>query len=328
VIICGHINLLPAAVAARRMTGADLYLIVHGIDAWHPTRDPITNACVRSIDDFISVSAVTRRRFLRWSGLRQDHGVVLPNCVDLSAFKPSPRSTVLVDRYQLKDSRVLLTLGRIASEERYKGFDEIIECLPDISPKIPGITYMIAGDGPDRPRLVDKAISLGLRVDDYVDDKHTPGTGAGAPRVIFVGRISEQDKPDYIRLADLFVMPSSGEGFGIVLLEAMACGVPVIASKIDASREALREGKLGTLVDPRHPSEIKAAIIDGLSREADRTRAVSGVEYFSVERFEERVHAVLRSIRHGPAAMETGGDAAIGFTRAKPNEEQLEEVLS
>src|SRR5205823_11879271 len=118
-----------------------------------------------------------------------------------------------------------------------------------------------------------------------------------APRVIFVGRIQDEHRADYFRLADLFVMPSSGEGFGIVLLEAMACGVPVIGSKIDGSREALRQGELGALVDPRKPSEIKEAVIAGLSSSAtDSSQPIPGVEYFSADRFEERVHAIVRAM--------------------------------
>src|SRR5205823_13155521 len=118
-----------------------------------------------------------------------------------------------------------------------------------------------------------------------------------APRVIFVGRIQDEHRADYFRLADLFVMPSSGEGFGIVLLEAMACGVPVIGSKIDGSREALRQGELGALVDPRKPSEIKEAVIASLTcATTDRTRPVPGVEYFSTQSFEQRVHAIIRTI--------------------------------
>ncbi len=314
VIICAHINLLPAAVAARRIIGADLYLIIHGVDAWQPTRDPIANACLRKVDDFISVSAVSRRRFLQWSGLRQDQGMVLPNCVDLAAFRPGPKSVELVQRYQLHEDRVLLTLGRLASEERYKGFDEIIECLPDIGTAIPNLTYIIAGDGPDRPRLVSKAQSLGLRVLEYPSlSSPAPSSELPAPcsqlpaprsplppRVIFVGRIGEEVKADYLRLADVFVMPSSGEGFGIVLLEAMACGIPVIGSRVDGSREALRQGELGRLVDPANPSEIKEAVIASLtSSKPDRTHAVPGVEYFSKERFEERVHAIIAAIHGG-----------------------------
>jgi len=204
----------------------------------------------------------------------------------------------------LDGHRVLLTLGRLESEERYKGFDEIMECLPEIGKAVPNITYIIAGDGPDRPRLVGKARALGLRVYDHAASKNEDGGAESVtepdhrnPRVIFVGRIGDDVKADYLRLADVFVMPSSGEGFGIVLLEAMACGVPVIGSKVDGSREALRQGELGTLVDPRNPLEIKEAVIASLTcATTDRTRPVPGVEYFSTQRFEQRVHAILRTI--------------------------------
>jgi glycosyltransferase involved in cell wall biosynthesis len=340
IVICAHINLLPAAVAVRRITGAELYLIVHGIDAWQPTRDPIANVCLGQVDDFISVSAVTRRRFLQWSGLRQDQGIVLPNCVDLAAFRPAPKSIELIQRYQLDDDRVLLTLGRLASEERYKGFDEIIECLPDIGKAVPNVTYIIAGDGPDRPRLVSKAQSLGLRVCDYssaigrngappaVESEPRRNDQARAPRVIFVGRIGEEIKADYFRLADVFVMPSSGEGFGIVLLEAMACGTPVIGSRVDGSREALRQGKLGRLVDPANSSEIKEAVIASLtSSKPDRPRAIRGVEYFSKERFEERVHAIVRTLRGQQAQSEDNGRSPRSPVES-PREETLVAALA
>ena len=70
IIFCGHINLLPAALMARKICGGSLYLIIHGIEAWKPTRSPLLNLSVRHIDDFIAVSNTTRRRFLRWSRLR------------------------------------------------------------------------------------------------------------------------------------------------------------------------------------------------------------------------------------------------------------------
>jgi asparagine synthase (glutamine-hydrolysing) len=339
VIICAHIHLVPAALAVRRITGAEVYLIVYGVDAWQPTRDRIANACVGQVDDFISISAVTRRRFLQWSGLRQDQGIVLPLCVNLSAFRPGSKSVDLMRRYELNDQRVLLTLGRLESEERYKGFDEIIECLPEIGKAVPDVTYLIAGDGPDRPRLVCKARELGLRVHDHSNLEYEDGAspsgpvenslqyGAQTPRVIFVGRIKDDVKADYYRLADLFVMPSSGEGFGIVLLEAMACGVPVIASKVDGSREALRDGELGKLVDPRNPVEIREAVIGSLkSQTADRTRPVPGVEYFSTERFEERVHAIIGAMRgHETDSLAHDGwqPAPVGY----PQEQMLAENL-
>ncbi len=128
-IICGHINLLPTALMARAICGGPLYLIVHGIDAWKPLRNQLVNKCLRRVDDCIAVSTVTRRRFLRWSGLRQDQGIILPNCVDLSIFTPGPKAETLLRRYDVRNRTILLTLGRLAEEERYKGFDEVLELL-------------------------------------------------------------------------------------------------------------------------------------------------------------------------------------------------------
>jgi len=304
VVICAHIHLLPAALLARRICGGGLHLIVHGVDAWKPTRNRLANACVRRISGFISVSNVTKRRFMRWSHLRDDQGVVLPNCVDLSAFCPGPKSEALLDRYQLRGKKVLLTLGRLASEERYKGFDEVLEVMPALVAQIPNVFYLICGDGQDRQRLECKAVELGIR-----------------NRVIFAGRISDGEKADHYRLADAYIMPGWGEGFGIVYLEALACGIPVIGSKADGSREALLNGQLGILVDPRDSKEIISAVLKILRpgahderRSADVRSSASepisafqsasisasanghSVDYFSAARFEQRVHDIVDCI--------------------------------
>jgi glycosyltransferase involved in cell wall biosynthesis len=92
-------------------------------------------------------------------------------------------------------------------------------------------------------------------------------------------------------------MPSRGEGFGFVFLEAMACGVPAIGSKLDGGREALLDGKLGMLVDPTNPAEIRAAILETLERR--ERRVPDGLEYFSFENFAERANAVTGSLLRG-----------------------------
>jgi asparagine synthase (glutamine-hydrolysing) len=284
IIICGHIHLLPAALTARTICGGQLYLIVHGVDAWKPSRNPILNACVPHIDDFIAVSTVTRRRFLRWSGLRQDQGMILPNCVDLSVFTPGEKSETLLARYGLRNRTILITLGRLAEEERYKGFDEVLEVLPLLAIDVPDITYLIVGDGPDRIRLEKKAQRLDI-----------------ADRVVFAGRISEKEKPDHYRLADAYVMPSSGEGFGIVYLEALACGIPVIGSKIDGSRDALRDGRLGILVNPTDSAELRGAILRTLAEKKSGVEGRrNGVAYFSTDRFRQRVFDIIDAITTAP----------------------------
>jgi glycosyltransferase involved in cell wall biosynthesis len=89
-------------------------------------------------------------------------------------------------------------------------------------------------------------------------------------------------------------MPSRGEGFGFVFLEAMACGVPVIASKLDGGREAVLHGELGLLVDPTNPAEIRAAIVEQLAR---GERAIpAGLEYFAYEMFVERVRGIVDAL--------------------------------
>src|SRR5436309_7609073 len=111
-----------------------------------------------------------------------------------------------------------------------------------------------------------------------------------AEHVLFTGYIPESEKADHYRLADAFVMPGHGEGFGIVYLEAMACGIPVVASKADASREAVLHGQIGVLADPGNPQEIRAAIKEALIRPRQFRKEL---EYFSFERFVERWHAML-----------------------------------
>jgi len=91
-------------------------------------------------------------------------------------------------------------------------------------------------------------------------------------------------------------MPSKGEGFGIVFLEAMACGIPVVASKLDGSREAVRDGLLGILINPNEPEEIKAGILEALQR--PRGSIPLGLDYFCYENFELRCHEILHYINH------------------------------
>jgi glycosyltransferase involved in cell wall biosynthesis len=233
------------------------------------------------------VSEVTKQRFLGWAKLDGDKAFLLPPAIDLGAFRPGPKDTALLGRYGLTGKTVLMTVGRLASDERYKGVDQVLELLPALSKDIPNIAYLVVGDGTDLLRLEEKAKSL--RVDD---------------RVVFAGLIPEAEKANHYRLADAYVMPGWGEGFGIVYLEAMACGIPVVASKVDGSREAVRQGTLGILVDPNDQEEIRTGIIEALNR--PRGVVPEGLEYFSYDRFEQRLHHIVSDVvRKGAIADQT-----------------------
>jgi glycosyltransferase involved in cell wall biosynthesis len=272
-VVCGHVNLLPLA----RLTGQSPLLITHGIDAWKRLRDPISNYLVHKIRGVISVSDLTRERFIAWSHF-SGPAFVLPNAVRVRNYGVRPRRQDLISRWSLEGKRVLLTLGRIVGTERYKGFDEVLDAMPALLRVRPEVVYIIAGTGSDIPRLKQRAHDLGV-----------------ADSVRFTGFIAEDEKPDLYNLADVYVMPSRGEGFGFVFLEAMACGVPVIASRLDGGREALRLGALGPLVDPTNPVEIRVAIEDALAAGAPRA-IPSGLEFFSYENFERRTHAIIDAL--------------------------------
>ena len=109
--------------------------------------------------------------------------------------------------------------------------------------------------------------------------------------VKFAGFVPESEKVDYYRLADLFALPSRGEGFGIVFLEAMACGVPTMAGKFDGGREALDDGRLGILVDPGSENELWCGIMEGLSRQ--KGVVPNGLSKYSKEAFTSRVKVIL-----------------------------------
>lgn len=276
IVVCGHINLLPVAWLASRFLQAPLVLIVHGVEAWQPTRRMFVDRLVSKVDFVIAVSNVTKERFLEWSHLNDARAFVLPNSIDLERFHPLGKNRSLLRKHGLEHKRVLMTLGRMTGSEKYKGFDEVLEALPDLIEEYPDLAYLIVGGGNDLERLREKAAALGI-----------------GERVVMAGQVSEDEKVDYYNLADAFLLPGRGEGFGIVLLEAMACGLPTLASILDGSREALRDGELGVLVDPRNSEDLKRGIREILGRPKI---VPPGLEYFSFCHYQERVHHILGRI--------------------------------
>ncbi|MDE2579616.1 MAG: glycosyltransferase family 4 protein [Hyphomicrobiales bacterium] len=268
-VICGHVHLTPLAYAAARLNGATLALVAHGVDVWRPTSHSLANRLTGSVDSLISVSALTAARMRSWMDRAPARTTILPNCVDLDAFTPGPKPAALAARYGLRDCEVALTVGRMSTDERYKGFDETMEAVARLRAAGRNLKYLLVGDGSDRARLEEKARAMGL-------------DGA----VVFAGHVPESEKADHYRLADVYCMPSSGEGFGIVVLEALACGVPVIASAIDGTREAVDGGALGALVEPSQSAQIDDALIDALQQPRGRR---AGVLRFGAAAFNHRV---------------------------------------
>nr|WP_306267885.1 glycosyltransferase family 4 protein [Pararhizobium sp. IMCC3301] len=272
-LYCGHLNLAPLVKAFGRVFNIPVLGALYGIEAWTPSTNSRRSSAAATLDHYYSISAYTRDRFLDWSGVTKDRISMLPNAIHLDQYAPAEGSAELAARYSVTNCRVLLTFGRLVSRERAKGFDEVLDVLPALLLIHPDIKYIIAGDGPDRHRLEERVAVAGLQ-----------------DHVVFTGFVDEAEKSALYGLADLYVMPSRGEGFGFVFLEAMACGVPVVASTVDGSRDAVRDGLLGAMVDPDDPGALESAIIAGL--DAPKT-VPEGLAYFSFPKFVQRVHDIV-----------------------------------
>ena len=275
-ILCGHVNLTPLAQLARWIAGARLVVSVHGTDVWTRPQRWVTGWSLRAADLILSVSAFTAERMRSWLSDPMPPVVVIPNAVDFARFAPGEKDPDLIQRHGLAGKRIIMTLGRMAANERAKGFDQLIELMPRLHDRCPELIYLCAGDGDDRARLQAKALGLGCQ-----------------DLVVFTGRIPEERKADYFRLADAYVHPSQMEGFGIVLLEALACGIPVVGSTVDATEEALLHGELGSAVDPFDKDALTEAIIAAINQPK---RVPERLAYYAHAKFRERVGQALRLV--------------------------------
>jgi phosphatidylinositol alpha-1,6-mannosyltransferase len=248
-IICGHINFSPLALRIFDLLKIPYWVIVYGIDAWD-IKDTPRMAALKSAQKIVSIGEYTRDRIVKEQNISPDRIPLLPVTFDASQFIIQPKPQYLLDRYRFKvDQPIILTVARLASGDRYKGYDQIIQALPAIRDEIPNIHYLLVGKGADRDRV--EALIDAANVRDCVT---------------LAGFVSDQELADHYNLCDVFAMPSKGEGFGIVYLEALACGKPNIGGNQDGAIDALCNGELGVLIDPDNIPELSKTIVQILQR--------------------------------------------------------------
>ncbi len=210
---------------------------------------------------------------------------VLPNTV-AEVFVPGPVPLDLQQRYRTAGKQVLLTVSRLAASEQYKGHDRVIEALARLSATHPQLCYLVAGEGDDKARL--EQIARRLHVED---------------RVHFIGHVSDAELPALYRLANIFVMPSTGEGFGIVFLQALASGTVAIGADADGSCDPLRDGAAGALVSLQESGALAAAIADML---AGTNGLQAGAAVFKRENFTRHAAMLLATVCAGCAERQVG----------------------
>ncbi len=285
-IICAHVGLAPVARLIQRITRIPYWLNLYGIEVWGdlPT---LKVKGLRGAERYLTITRFTLDAMAARHKLKDPRASILPPTL------PKPRAQSPEARISPgKDSSrpTVLTVGRLAASERYKGHDAILDAWPDVLRRVPDAEYLIVGDGDDRARLESRAREMGI-----------------ASSVHFAGSVSPEELDVCYDRCSIFAMPARteldartprGEGFGIVFLEAMAHGKPVMGPRAGAPAEFIRSGEHGLLVDPASSSEIASALIE-LLEDPLRARRMgeAGKSWvaseFTFDRFCERLRDAL-----------------------------------
>jgi len=231
----------PAALAARRRYGLDVPIVAHHhhLDAgW--LNPLIERKVIEGSDRVITVSEFSRRQLIDELGIGSERIDVVPNGID-ERFAPGADSRALRERYGMGDRQVVLFLGGLKTR---KNLPFLLDVWRRVATLRPRATLLIAGTGPAAGELHRRARQLDL-----------------VGRVVFAGRVSEQEKVGYYNLADIFVFPSSLEGFGLAVGEAMSCGLPVVTSDRGALPELVRDRHGGFVCRGNHLDDFSGALM-------------------------------------------------------------------
>ena len=247
-VFCGHINLAPLIQTLCELLGIPYTILTYGKEVWE-TLPPKYRIAMSKADSIWTISRYTRDRTCYNNQLNSVKFQIVPCVVDGDIFTIGSKSEDLLAKYNLVGAKILMTVARLRSTDIYKGVDVTIQALPQIAKTFPNVKYLVIGRGDDRSRLAQLAADLGV-----------------VERVIFAGFVPQENLASYYRLADAYLMPSQ-EGFGIVYLEALACGLPVLAGDADGSADPLQDGKLGWRVPHRDRSAVAVACIEMLKGE-------------------------------------------------------------
>jgi len=263
VLHCGHIN---AAIAARRLKqryGTRYLLWTHALEIMDEWLRPTILPAMLDADLVIANSNFTRA-FVTSCGVPESRIAKIRPGVDPERFRPGLDASALARRLGVEGRPTLLTVSRIVKANRYKGHDVVLRALPRVVRSRPDLAYLIVGDGDDRSYLQRLATECGV-----------------SNNVIFTGHVADADLPLLYNLCDAFIMCSRedrtrrgvlAEGFGISLVEASACGKPVIGGHSGGTTDAVQHGVTGLLVDPVNAEEVANTILQVLREPELRQR--------------------------------------------------------
>jgi len=271
-LVCGHLHHLPIALLAQAFhPGLRYSLVAHGIEVWRPY-SWLERRALLGAHRILCVSDYTRRQLRRFlPTLAPERLIVVPNTLDPyfadNSTRPFVNSPFIAPR--------ILTVARLATADRYKGIDTLIEALPHLHQLLPLARLRVVGQGDDLPRLRALAASLGV-----------------ARAVEFTGAVDDETLRAEYETCDLFALPSRREGFGLVYLEAMAHGKPCVGARAGGVPEVINDS-VGQLVEYGRVPELAEALAELVRRPRDSEVVRRHAASFAFPVFQRRLAAAL-----------------------------------
>lgn len=291
-ILVGHVNYAPLAWMVKRLRPRVRYgVLLYGIEAWKPL-SKVRRRAVQKADFLISISDFTRQKAVEANKLDPTQVHVLPNALHCLPAEPlqmgAHKSSLEVN---------LLSVCRLDQSEQYKGVDRVIECLPALAKRIPAVRYIVIGAGSDLERH--RALAKNRGVSNLVQ---------------FLGFVSDEELCARYRDCDVFVMPSAGEGFGFVFLEAMKYGKPIVAARSGGVPEVVRDGVNGKLVEYGDRQQLLESLLElCLNRDLRQSLGQAGYqrlhENYTFEHFNQKFAEIIQ--------LESPAQAAAKFSPAE-----------
>jgi L-malate glycosyltransferase len=265
----------PAGARIARAGRVPMVLSIHGGDLYDPSKwtsphrfwpaGRVVRKVLRKADLVLAQSTNTAenaRTHHRFEGRIE----IVPLGLPPVEFDPATRSELGLDQ----DDFVLVTVGRLVKR---KGLTYLLDAIAGVDSD--KTRLVICGDGPERTNLEDQARALGI-----------------SNRVVFTGYVDEEQKFQILSLADLFVMASLHEGFGIVFLEAMSQGLPIVTANVGGQTDFLEQDENALLVSPANCQQLSSAIGrlagDAGLREHMRLQNLGKVKQFAIRKIAER----------------------------------------
>jgi len=280
-ICCAHLNFAPLCLPLNFLFNTRYTLTLYGIEI-SGMKSLLKRKAATRAEYLITISEYAKNLILAQLPGVGGRIYLLPSAVDGNIFSIRDKNEQLQAQHGLTRRPVILSLARL-SECEHKGQDRVLKAMSLVLKQVPNAIYLVVGGGTD------------ARIEEVLSEQPELRSN-----VVFAGAASNDQRVEYYNLADVYVLPSKFEGFGIVFIESLSCGVPVVASDGYGCRAGLLNGEIGLLVPPDDIPAIAQSIVSILKKTASpqlfareelrrKTLAVYGID-----KWNERVNKLVK----------------------------------